>query len=90
MNRGSLADRPLQDQMRALQSQLQGLKRQITEIDNRLVNDNLATIKQHQTLNENIKRIGLSPGRPIRYTTSQLVSADISLYPRTLYELWNE
>lgn len=27
VNRGSLTDRPLQDQMRALQSKLQGLKR---------------------------------------------------------------
>ena len=90
MNRGTLTDRPLRDQMRALQSQLQGLKTQIGEIDNRLVNDNLATTRQLQTLNANIKRIGLSPGRPIRSTTSRPVSAALSPHPRTLYELWDE
>ena len=87
---GSLTDRPLRDQMRALQSQLQGIKTQIVEIDNRLVTDALATTRQLQTLNANMKRIGQSPARPIRSTTSRPVSAVLSPHPRTLYEVWDE
>ena len=76
--------------MRALQSQLQGIKTQIAEIDNRLVTDALATTRQLQTLNANMKRIGQSPARPIRSTTSRPVSAVLSPHPRTLYEVWDE
>ena len=87
---GSLTDRPIRDQLRALQSQLQGIKSQIAEIDKRQVTDALASTRQLQTLNANIKRIGLSPARPIRNTTSNPISAGLSAHPRTLYELWDE
>ena len=87
---GSINDRPMRDQMRALQSQLQHVKTQIAEIDKRLENDHLASTRQLQTINSNIKRIGLSPARPIRSTTRPPASAALSPHPRTLYELWDE
>ena len=87
---GSLTDRSLRDQMRALRSQLQGIKTQIAEIDNRLVTNALATTRQLQTLNANMKQVGLSPARPIRSTTSRHVSVVLSPHPRTLYEVWVE
>ena len=87
---GSLTDRPIRDQLRAVQSQLQGIKNMLAEIDKRQVADALANTRQLQTINANIKRVGLSPGRPIRATTSNPISADLSAHPRTLYELWDE
>ena len=43
---GTINDRPMRDQMCALQSQLQHVKIQISEIDKRLTNDNLASTRQ--------------------------------------------
>ena len=87
---GSITDRPIRDQLRALQSQLLSVKTQISEIDKRIAHDHLANTRQLQTINANIKRIGASPARPIRATTCPMVSAALSPHPRTIYELWDE
>ena len=62
---GSLTDRPIRDQLRAVQSQLQGIKNMLAKINKRQVADALANTRQLQTINANIKRVGLSPARPI-------------------------
>ena len=62
---GSLTDRPIRDQLRAVQSQLQGIKNMLAIINKHQVADALANTRQLQTINANIKRVGLSPGRPI-------------------------
>ena len=54
------------------------------------MNNNLATTRQLQILNAKIRQTGLSPARPIQSTTSRPVSATLSPYSRTLYELWDE
>ena len=87
---GSINDRPIRDQLRALQSQVLSIKNQIHEIDKRIQDDHLSTTRQMQSLNANIKRIGVSPARPIRATTAPLTTAALSPHPRTLYELWDE
>ena len=89
-HQGTINDRPMRDQLRALQSQLQTVKNQIFEIDKRMQDNQLANTRQLQTINANVKRIGASPGRPIRSTSSAPVSAALSPHPRTLYELWDE
>ena len=74
-HQGTINDRPMRDQLRALQSQLQTVKNQIFEIDKRMQDNQLANTRQLQTINANVKRIGASPGRPIRSTSSASVSA---------------
>jgi len=86
-NIGTLNDRPMRDQIRALQSQVMGVKAQIDEVSKLIVEDNVAKGGQLQTLNANIKRLRLSPGRPIRATVGRVENATLSAHPRTLYEL---
>ena len=90
-NIGTLNDRPMRDQVRALQSQLMGVKAQLEDITKLIKEENIAKGRQLQALNANIKRIGLSPARPIRRTEGiSTQSASLSPHPRTLYELWDE
>ena len=90
-NIGTLNDRPMRDQVRALQSQLMGVKAQLEDITKLIKEENIAKGRQLQALNANIKRIGLSPARPIRLTEGiSTQSASLSPHPRTLYELWDE
>ena len=89
-NIGTLNDRPMRDQVRALQSQLMGVKAQLEDISKLIKEENVAKGRQLQALNANIKRIGLSPARPIRQTIGNTQSATLSAHPRTLYELWDE
>ena len=87
---GTINDRPIRDQLRALQSQVLSIKSQICDIDKRIQENNLSNTRQIQSLNANIKRIGASPARPIRATTTPPTTAALSPHPRTLYELWDE
>ena len=90
-NIGTLNDRPMRDQVRALQSQLMGVKAQLEDITKLIKEENIAKGRQLQALNANIKRIGLSPARPIRLTVGiSSQSASLSPHPRNLYELWDE
>ena len=90
-NIGTLNDRPMRDQVRALQSQLMGVKAQLEDITKLIKEESIAKGRQLQALNANIKRIGLSPARPIRRTEGiSTQSASLSPHPRTLYELWDE
>ena len=90
-NIGTLNGRPMRDQVRALQSQLMGVKAQLEDITKLIKEENIAKGQQLHALNANIKRIGLSPARPIRLTVGiSSQSASLSPHPRTLYELWDK
>ena len=90
-NIGTLNGRPMRDQVRALQSQLMGVKAQLEDITKIIKEENIAKGQQLHALNANIKRIGLSPARPIRLTEGiSTQSASLSPHPRTLYELWDK
>ena len=67
---GTINDRPIRDQLRALQSQVLSIKSQICEIDKRIQDNDLSSARQMQLLNANIKQIGASPARPIQATAT--------------------
>ena len=87
-----LTDRPLRDQIRALQSQLQSVKASIQEIEKRAESNHCNEIRHLQTISSNIKRFQAAPARPIlRISPAQASeSAVLSAHPRTLHELWDE
>ena len=89
-NPGGLSDRPLRDQLRALQSQMMSLKGVLEEIDKRVETNHMREIRQIQSLNANIKRIAAAPARPIQRTVVPNTISSLSSCPRTVYELWDE
>ena len=87
-----LSDRPLRDQLRAMQSQLHSVKSSIQDLEKRIEANHMSASRTLQSISANIKRFGVSPARPVtRLSSGQAsVTACLSAHPRTLYELWDE
>ena len=90
----SITDRPTREQLRALHSQLAAVKAAIHRLERRMEEDKVFSNRNYLSLQANIKRIALSPGKPIGRDTTQLrhVPNQVSLSsnPRTIYDLWDE
>ena len=88
----SITDRSMQEQLRALHLQLATLKGAIHRLEQQMEDEKVRSNRHYQPLQANIKRIALSPGKPIGRPESRYVTPSITLSqnPRTLYDLWDE
>ena len=88
---GNLTDRPLRDQLRAMQSQLQAVKSSVIELEKKIEANHQNEMRYMRSLSANMKRFSTAPARPIlRSGTIVSATANLSSCPRTLYELWDE
>jgi hypothetical protein len=90
------------DEIRALQSQMAGLRRENHELKSQLQLFSNRTDRQFATLNRNVRRIAVQPARPIgrnaraaaiertEDTTEVAPMATLSPHPRSIHTLWQE
>lgn len=90
------------DEIRALQSQMAGLRRENHELKAQLEQFSNRTDRQFTTLNRNIRRIAVQPARPIgrnaraaaiestEDTNEAGPRATLSPHPRSIHTLWQE
>ena len=88
----SITDRPTRDQLRALHSQLVVVKSSISKLERMITEEKVTAQRYYQSMQANIKRIAMSPGRRIPTAVEPVVREQVTLSsnPRTLYDLWEE
>ena len=88
---GNLTDRPLRDQLRAMQSQLQSVKYTIQVVEKKIEANHLNELRCLSSVSANMKRFAAALARPILATTAIVTStANLTSCPRTLHDLWDE
>ena len=85
----------MQDQLRGLHSQVLSLRHTIERLETKIESNQVAANRYFQSINSNIRRVGLRPARPGGAQASvRLGNAPnritIRNQPRTLYGLWQE
>jgi hypothetical protein len=93
--RSSITDRPMRDQLRGLHSQVSSLRNTIERFEQKIASQQVAANRYFQSINSNIRRVGLSPARPGGAQASVSLGNSLNRMtlrnqPRTLYDLWQE
>ena len=102
---GAFANRPTQQQLMALHSQMMQVREGLNGLRVQLEEDRVARNRQYQTLNSNIRRVAIQPARRVNNNNGEgeggngeaaagngggIDNATLSPTPRNLYLLWQE